>query len=155
MSHCKNTPGFGRKLRVKQWEERGYGVENLGNSLVRLFIPEKDEHHFSYISAPFNGDVEQYAALVGYYAQKAWDEKSIPVNPYLMFSAMFPGRRAEALNFVMILSFMILMHCDELWIVGCKKDDLCEHLAMEVNTAEHMHIPVRYMSFDEEEDGNE
>ena len=155
MSHCKNKPQPGMnhsdKNRERTREKRGYGIKILPDGWFDMYLPDREHLHVTYISAPFGDSLPQYAEKIACYARKAWENESLPVNPYLMYDMMFPGDDMETAWMIRMFSLMLLLRCDELWIVGRDKNDLCEHLKWEVDFAEAEGIPVRYVSFEEEE----
>ena len=135
--------------RAREWRKRGYGVTHLGGSLVNVYIPNKEDQHFTFISVPFCPDMGRFSARVRHYAQKAWENNSVPVSPYLMYAAMLPGRDRKTKDMILLCSFMMLMHCDELWIAWDAAGEPESHMAMELRIAKEMNIPVRFFRFAE------
>ena len=156
MSHCKNKPQAGMKQsagcseRIRK--KAGYGVRLLPDGYFDMYSPDTEHLHITYISAPFGTSLPEYAKRIACYARKAWENESLPVNPYLMYDMMFPGEDMETTWLIRMFALMLIQRCDELWIVGRDRNDLCEHLNMEVDLAERRGIPVRFVSFEEEDE---
>ncbi len=151
-----NEPGRGwsknEKMRLRIWEERGYGVSHLDESTVDVFAPNREDHHLTYISAPFSADMRE---KVEHYALKALEKRSVPVNPYLMYGTMFYEKDKRIQNWILLCSMMLLMHCDELWVIARTVEDLEGHVSMEMRLAQSMDIPIRLVSLEEEEEIDE
>ena len=119
-----------------------------------MFVPEKDNQRFVYIS-PMGGSDDQalYAKQVQCFARKAWEnEEIVPVNPYLMYGEMFKGAGEKATNMIFTFTVMILMQCDELWIIDDGKSELRDYQKFEMTVAREMNIPTLYFEYTEEDE---
>ena len=140
------------KMRMRIWEERGYGVSRLDKDLVDVYAPDKEDHHLTFISTHFNGNTRE---MIERYALKAWKKRSVPINPYLMYGAMFPVWDTLDQNRALLFSLMLLMHCDELWIIARSSEELKGHVSMEMRLALSFDIPIRFFNPDKDVDEEE
>lgn len=157
MSHCKRkrmepVGWVPVECGIQKREKRGYKAEFLSDELIHFYIPNKEDQHFVYITGPIGDDLDSWAVKVGHYALKAWENESVPVCPLLMYASMFCLKDRQTFANAQMFSLMILMHCDELWLMEGDRDDSRDHVYRELEMAAQMDIPVRYISMKNKEE---
>lgn len=160
MSHCKRkrmepVGWVPVECGIQKREKRGYKAEFLSDTLLHFYVPNKEDQHFVYITGPYGDDLASWAKKVGRYAQKAWGNESVPVCPLLMYAPMFCLADRQMFANVQMFSIMILMQCDELWLIDGDKDGSRDHVLRELEIAAEMNIAVRYISMEDEEEEND
>ena len=143
------------EVGIKKREKRGYKAEFLSDELIHFYMPKKEDQHFVYITGPIGEDWNAWVEKVGRYAVKAWENESVPVCPLLMYIEMFPAGGRQTWANVQMFSVMMLMHCNELWLIDGDKDDDKDHVFRELKIAAEYNIPVRYVGNGKEEDEDE
>lgn len=155
MSHCKGKKKVGQErnviFREQTHENAGYSVSRLPNGLLDVFMPFDGEQHFTYISPTFGEDVD-YMEQVAYFARKAWEHESVPVNPYFMFSKMFPDHTDSDLNNILLFSLITLSCCHEYWLIENAGHEISDFQKFELRVAVESNIPVRRFSYMEEDE---
>ena len=156
MSHCKRkrmepVGWVPVECGIQKREKRGYKAEFLSDKLLHFYVPNKEDQHFVYITGPYGDNLNSWALKVGRCALKAWDNESVPVCPLLMYAPMFNFTDRQTYANVQMFSIMILMQCDELWLIDGDKDGSTDHVLRELEVAAEMNIPVRYVGWEEEE----
>ncbi len=152
MNMSDNAWSKSDKSRVRMWEERGYGVKLLSENLVDVYLPNAEDQHYTYITMPFCPDMNLYAAAVGRCAMEVWKNKSVPVDPWLMYSAMWPFDDVPLKKNLHLFTLMLLTHCDELWVIGSDPETFKGHVEMDIRMANSLGIPVRFVSFQMEDE---
>lgn len=132
-------------------EKRGYKAEVLSDKLIHFFIPKKEDQRFVYISCPLGEDPFSCIERVARYAKKAWENEYVPVCPFLMYLMLFRGGSPQTFANIQMFDLMILMHCHELWVIQRGAENIEDHQIREMQCAAQMDIPVRLVSFDEED----
>ncbi len=159
MSHSRKFRNDGTfvpvEFGIQKREKKGYKAEYLPDDMIHIFVPNKEDQRFVYISAQLNDDMGAYADLVARYAKKAWDNEYVPVCPFMMYVSMFREGDKQTYADVQMFDMMILMHCYELWIIGREMDNLTDYQLREMSVAAQLDIPVRLVSFDEEVQSDE
>ena len=140
---------------IQKREKRGYKAEFLSDKLIHFYIPKKEDQHFVYITGPIGDDLNSWAEKVGCYAQKAWENESVPVCPLLMYASMFCLKDRQTFANVLMFSIMILMQCDELWLIDGDRNGSTDHMLREMEIAAQMNIPVRLICMEDEEEEND
>lgn len=118
-----------------------------------VIMPDPEDIHLTFISVPYDGDMESFMTVLRRYAKKARDMNMVPVNPYLMYSAMFPERDRWTQGQMLMMSLYMLIRCDEVWMVGCALGEKPKgYQYYDLITAVKREMRVEHIPLDEDDD---
>ena len=98
-----------------------------------------------YICSPYSGDVECNVMKARKYSRFAYEQKTIPMTPHLLYPQFMndsdPTEREDAMHF----NYVLLGKCNELWVFG---DVISKGMEHEIGIARKRKQKIRWFSED-------
>ena len=96
-----------------------------------------------YVASPYAGDVEYNTEYAKQACRAVMESGHAFFAPHLLYPSILDDAQPEQRQLGMEMGLSVLSRCDELWAFG---DTISEGMRSEIDAAERMGIPVRYMT---------
>lgn len=96
-----------------------------------------------YICSKYSGDIERNTEMACRYSRLAFDIGCVPITPHLLFP-QFLSEETER-DQALAADLRLLSVCQELWVCG----EISSGMKLEIEEAERIGLPVRYVSKEE------
>jgi len=105
-----------------------------------------------YVASPLRGEYEKNMAKARQYCKYVTDQGFIPYAPHLLFTQFMDDTIPEEREAGMAMGREMLKRCDELWVFG---ETISEGMAAEIELAKELGIPIRCISSEEVQHGQD
>ncbi len=98
-----------------------------------------------YICSPYAGDITKNVMNARKYSRFAFEQKTIPLAPHLLFPQFMNDENPEEREAALHFNYVLLGKCEELWVFG---DIISDGMAHEIGIAKKRRQKIRYFSDD-------
>lgn len=96
-----------------------------------------------YVASPYAGDTEYNIEFAKQACRTVMESGHAFFAPHLLYPAILDDAAPEQREIGMEMGISVLSRCDELWVFG---DTISKGMQAEIDAANHMGIPVQYMT---------
>lgn len=134
-------------MRGDKYNAEGYYDPTCYEALKRVSKEERENlfRPLVYICSPYAGDTEGNAARARKYSRFAYEQKTIPIAPHLLYPQFMRDDEPDEREDAMFFNYVLLGKCRELWVFG---NVISEGMQREIDTAEKRKQKIRWFSED-------
>ena len=101
-----------------------------------------------YICSPYAGDIARNVDKARKYSRFAYEQKTIPMTPHLLYSQFMRDDNPQERNDARHFNYVLLGKCRELWVFG---DIISKGMEHEIGIAKKRNQKIRWFSEECEE----
>lgn len=118
------------------------------------YAPSKkaEKRKLIYVASPLRGNYEKNMAKARQYCKYVANRGHIPYAPHLLFTQFMDDTIPEERAAGIAMGKEMLKRCDELWVFG---EVISEGMASEIELAKELGIPIRSISTEEVQYGQD
>lgn len=121
----------------------------LSESYLRERRQSASEKMLVYVASPYAGDIQYNTEFAKQACRAVMESGHAFFAPHLLYPAILDDAQPEQRQLGMEMGLSVLSRCDELWAFG---DTVSKGMQAEIDAAESMGIPVKYMTLSMEQE---